>query len=203
MDPGLAAGRTRRPVAGGTLIVIAPGPGLTQADCDTARAFKVLAIGDAYRLIDADYHYHSDRAWWDAHLPIPGRATRYAPCESDDDREWAQGRGLIPYAAGPGSGLGLDRILYNHNSGGAGINLAFLLGARRIILLGFDMQNAGGRSHFFGDHPPGLRTTNAVVHIPYFDQLAADLKHQGVEVINCSRETALYQFKRATLEQVI
>jgi len=78
-----------------------------------------------------------------------------------------------------------------------------IAGARRIILLGFDMQWTGGKSHFFGDHAEGLRNKDPTAHIPHFTQLAADLEREGVEVINCTRETALYQFKRATLEQVI
>lgn len=189
----------------GAIVVIAPGPSLTQSDCDKAKGSgaKILTIGDAYRLIDGDYHYHCDRKWWDTHLPIAGKAKRYTQVESPDDIKWAEKRGIIPIPGSSEPGLGLERIHHNHNSGAQGINLAYLLGGRTIILIGFDMQNTGGKAHFFGDHPAGLRTTNAADHIPYFDQLASDLQEQGVEVINCSRETALYQFRRATLEQVI
>jgi hypothetical protein len=74
-----------------------------------------------------------------------------------------------------------------------------LLGASRVILLGFDMQNTGGKSHFFGDHPAHLATANYAVYVERFTNLAADLNYDGVEVINCSRESALYQFKRAEL----
>lgn len=196
-------GRARRDMER-RVFVVAPGPSLTKTDCNLVSGLDVLAVGDAYKLIDGKYLYHCDRKWWDTHLPIDGKAKKYTQVESPDDIQWAEARGIIPIAGSSARGLGLDKIHHNHNSGAQAINLAYLLGYRRqIILLGFDMQNTGGRAHFFGDHPAGLRTTDASKHIPYFDQLAADLEREGVEVINCSRQTALYQFRRATLEQTL
>lgn len=192
------AGRTE------TIVVIASGPSLTQADCDLAKQhFITLAVSDAYKLIDANYQYACDQKWWSAHLPINGKAKKYTQVESPSDIEWAESRGIIPVAGISKAGLGLDKIHHNHNSGAQAINLAYLLGARRIILLGFDMQWTDNKSHFFGDHPAVLRNVNPTIHIPHFTQLAAELEREGVEVINCTRETALHQFRRATLEQVI
>lgn len=71
------------------------------------------------------------------------------------------------------------------------------------MLLGFDMQRTGGKSHWFGDHPAGMNVPS-----PYdvwrgkFTALAADLALEGVEVLNCSRETALETFRRMDLAAV-
>jgi hypothetical protein len=104
-------------------------------------------------------------------------------------------------------GLCLDplAIHYGGNSGYQAINLAFNWGARRIILLGFDMGKAvDGRSHYFGDHPAGLRRGgNFRNWIADFEQLAADLKAEGVEVVNCSRSTALRCFPRMDLQSAL
>ena len=89
------------------------------------------------------------------------------------------------------------------NSGYQAINLAFHFGAARIVLLGFDMQRTGGQMHWFGNHPGKLHVPS-----PYkdwvlrFNQLAADLRDAGVEVLNCSRETALECFERVPLESI-
>lgn len=89
------------------------------------------------------------------------------------------------------------------NSGYQAINLAYHFGAARLVLLGFDMQRTGGKSHWFGDHPAGMNVPS-----PYdvwrgkFTALAADLALEGVEVLNCSRETALETFRRMDLAAV-
>lgn len=117
-------------------------------------------------------------------------------------KDYAEKNGILAIEGRDGQGLGRDKIHFNENSGAQAINLAYLWNAIRLILLGFDMQNTGGKAHFFGEHPPHLAQANYAVYVERFTRLAADLRHEGVEVINCSRETALYQFKRATLGEV-
>lgn len=89
------------------------------------------------------------------------------------------------------------------NSGYQAINLAFHAGVRRIVLLGYDMQRTGGRSHWFGDHPGRLNVASPYERwVRDFASIAADLEAEGVEVINASRETALECFRRAPIETV-
>lgn len=108
-----------------------------------------------------------------------------------------------------GAGLSADptRIRTNGNSGAQAINLALHLGARRAILVGFDMQRGtGGALHWHADHEGGL-------HNP-FDQtlagwrenmksVAADAGRLGLEIVNASRETALLCFPRRRLEECL
>lgn len=88
-----------------------------------------------------------------------------------------------------------------HNSGAGAIALAASLGAERIVLLGYDAQKTGGRAHWHGDHPEGMGNAGSVGKWPgQFDALAKTLR--GVEIINCSRETALTCWPRQPLESV-
>jgi hypothetical protein len=88
------------------------------------------------------------------------------------------------------------------NSGAGAIALGAHLGARRIVLLGYDCQKTGGRAHWHADHPGGLGNAGTVGHWPaLFRTLAREL--QGVDVINCSRATALDAFPRRALEEVL
>ena len=88
------------------------------------------------------------------------------------------------------------------NSGAACIRLAAMAGARRIVLLGYDCQKTGGKSHWHGDHPwPLGNAGRADRWRERFGRLAVDLTN--VEVINCSRHTALTCWPRAKLEDVI
>jgi len=84
------------------------------------------------------------------------------------------------------------------------INLAYLFGSKKMILVGFDMQRTRERSHCHGDHPNSLnRFSDFRNWIQRFDALARDLKKEGVEVINATRQTALNCFKRLPLEAVL
>ena len=105
------------------------------------------------------------------------------------------------------AGLGKVKLHFGSNSGYQAINLAYLLGATKIVLIGYDMQRDGDQVHFFGNHPyhkQGGGPTNALMRdwCLKFEQLAYDLHREGVEVINATRKTALTAFDRLPLEEV-
>lgn len=75
-----------------------------------------------------------------------------------------------------------------------------LWGAKRLVLVGFDMGPVKGRNHFFGDHPKPLRTDSPYASFRRnFDQIAADLKALGVSVFNASTVSHLTHFQKGTL----
>lgn len=93
-------------------------------------------------------------------------------------------------------------VHHYHNSGAGVIALAAYLGVKQVIMLGYDMQHTGGKTHWHGDHPKGLANAGKV------NSWAArfrELKnaHPQLNVVNCSRVTALTCFERAELEQVL
>lgn len=94
-----------------------------------------------------------------------------------------------------GLSLNANRIHAGGNSGYQAIGLAFIWGAARIVLLGFDMQKTGGKNHHFGDHAGGLPNLGDLpTWIRRLHVLAIDLRRRGVELINASRETAIPPF---------
>lgn len=104
------------------------------------------------------------------------------------------------------AGLGRDRIHWGGNSGFQAINLAWLWGVRRFVLLGFDMQTGpGGQRHWFGDHPPGQGFNNPDkfnAWIRAMEILARDLSDQAVEIYNASRQSALTCFPRIAIDRI-
>ena len=104
-----------------------------------------------------------------------------------------------------GEGLGKDKVHYGANSGYQAINLAYLFGAKKIILLGFDMKRGENKkAHWHADHP-GILNKDVPVKtwIKNFIRLAEDLKVEGVEVINATRDTALECFNKLNLEDAL
>ena len=157
--------------------------------------------------------YACDHRWWDAYgqdcikTTNAERWIQNNEAQRDNDKEHyraAKKWGCNIVYGRFCSGLGKEFIHYGENSGYQAINLAYLWGAAKIILLGFDMQATGGKVHFFGDHKQGLCNGPAFENIaPKFTPLAKDLKKEGVEVINCTRKTALTCFKRQDLKTVL
>lgn len=100
-----------------------------------------------------------------------------------------------------GKGFGISehkqRVCWNKSSGAAAISLAYLFGCRRIILLGFDMQNTGTRSHFHNLYD-GAQIKQEVFdkHLKCWDQIAADAQRLGVEILNASEHSVITHFKK-------
>lgn len=106
----------------------------------------------------------------------------------------------------PGLCLAPPIICRGANSGFQALNLAVHLGARRIVLLGYDMQRTGGLSHWHGDHGRGLNNPsehNFARWRRQFEEAAPTLAAAGIEVVNCSRATALTCFPRMDLHAAL
>lgn len=95
-----------------------------------------------------------------------------------------------------------DGLATGRNSGYQAINLAILTGATRILLLGYDMQGECRQMHWFGDHPQKTSPGTVAGFVRGYNALAKQLP-PGVEIINCSADTALTCFPRAAIESVL
>jgi hypothetical protein len=90
------------------------------------------------------------------------------------------------------------------NSGYQAINLAYHLGAARVVLVGYDMRpDAKGRHHWFGSHPYPTLDPPYPALLEYFGTIAGPLAARGVEVLNATPDSALSCFRRATLEEAL
>lgn len=105
----------------------------------------------------------------------------------------------------PGLCIRPGRIHTGLNSGYQAINLAYMFGAARIVLLGYDMQRGPkGESHHHGDHEGGLPNLGTMHEwARRMIQLAIDLRVQRVDVINASRRTALKCFECMPIDKAL
>lgn len=161
----------------------------------------MLVVNDAYRLAPrANWLYACDDRWWRFHheaVTAVFQGERWTQDEAAAKRyglNWIQGK------SEPGLSRDPNVIHHGANSGYQAINLAYHFGAKRIILLGYDMHG----SHFFGEHPAELPVKSSFsVFLANFPQLAADLKAEGVEVVNCTPGSVLHSFHEAPLREVL
>ncbi len=126
------------------------------------------------------------------------------------DRKWWEQYGKEAAATFTGEriapqtypGARREKFSSTRNSGAGAIALAAHWGVRKIVLIGYDCQKTGGQAHWHADHPKGMGNAGSVDKWPaQFRDVAKNIS--GVEVINCSRDTALTVFPRATLEEAL
>jgi hypothetical protein len=189
---------------GDTFVCIGSGPSLTQADVDYCRdRARVIAIKDAIQLAPwADVLYAAgfdNSYWWQRVGPtLDFAGLRYTV--DPESRAWASvlrmGSDDLPLAKSP------DSLALGKHSGYQAINLAVHLGAKRIVLLGYDMRPATGKDHFFGAHPHG-RSPNFELFLKWFPAIVEPLEMLDIQVVNASRDTALTIFPTLPIEAAL
>lgn len=182
---------------GETVVCIASGPSLTQADCDQVRASGRRAIACCRsweRAPWADALYAMDHQWWKKYLGAVEDGFR--------GKRFTNKLMLHRYRVRALQGSGF-RVC--NNSGAGAIELARFLGASRILLLGYDQQHTDGKHHWHPDYPAPLgnaRIGSIAKWTASFASLRKRLDADGVEYWNCTRETAL-DWPRMTLEDAL
>ena len=121
--------------------------------------------------------------------------------QREPEREWNEKHGINTMAGVMKNTLGKERLHYGSNSGFQAINLAYLLGAKRIFLLGYNMCIPKGESvHFFGGHPKGWGQGSYRSFVTHFTPLARDLEKHNIPCINLTDRSKLHQFIKEPLE---
>ncbi len=127
-----------------------------------------------------------------------GRPGRFR--HNDKSKEQAAyGLNLVFGEDKPGFSTSPECIHYGSNSGFQAVNLALLLGARDIVLCGFDMSG----HHFFGAHKPPLRNTQSYVNFIRAFTAAAKQLPPGIRILNASPTSALTCFPRMTIDDAL
>lgn len=204
--------------SGETAIIIASGPSLKKQDVELCRGRgKVIAIKKCVELAPwADVVYGCDGPWWRSMVGLPkfaGLKLAYEPTVCGP--EWGIQRVEIPDDP-KFKREKINQMLFEKtgvvgsgkNSGFQALNLAAQFGAKRVILLGFDMQAASSEAcHWYGRNNwmQAGNPDNFSYHNwrRLLTAAAPDLAARGIDVINASRETALTCFRRLPIEQAL
>lgn len=160
--------------------VLATGPSMSQDVADRVRYIaRVVAVSDAYRLAPwAEAMVSADENWWRHHpaaLQFRGRKLCTMKC------------------------AGTERLPRSHefppgtSSGLLGMRVAQMLGATKILLLGFDMHG----SHFFGPHGGTMKNTSAERFEVFKAQFAT---WSGCPVVNCTPGSGLTCYPMGDLD---
>lgn len=191
---------------GDTVLILASGPSLREfirAGSLPSDVRTIAVNSSIFAAPAADVCFALDFMWWKQHHQQARRESR-AACWTTD-RSAAERFGLSFARGANEAGLGATRVHSNGNSGFGAINFAVLAGAARVLLLGFDMKpGPKGERHWHPDHPrPCVQAQCFDDWLYKAEPIARDAKKLGVEILNCTPDSALRAFPAAYLEDVL
>ena len=200
------------------VFILGGGPSLNDVNFDLIKGKHVIGVNNAYgdrisdnngKLIEykcrdwVDICFFGDGRWFDWHevwlRKFKGQIFSCATRARHLER--------IIYVQ-RGKSLGIEAktnaIAWNRSSGAAAISLAYHFGAKRIILLGFDMRMIDGKGNWHTDHKTSRKDASVYRRFKeVFKHIKEDADKLGVEVLNATPDSAIIDFKFVKLEDVI
>jgi hypothetical protein len=184
---------------GRTAFVLGGGPSLRGVTLPAAIAPDTIAVNSSFRLCPAArVLFFHDYAWMAANLAAveawPGLVVTVSRLAAQAlpervkriDALWGR-----PLGAPPPVRLG-------RSSGQTAVALAAAMGARRIVLLGFDMRVAAGRSHWHDEY--ATEAPEFDIFRRAFDGWRAAAETAGIAIVNATPDSALFEFDATTLQ---
>jgi hypothetical protein len=209
-----------RILLGRTACLIGTGPSLTKEQIETAqrKGFALCGVNNTWKLAPLAVLYACNYQWW-KHYWCDELAL-YPAQKWTTNRDAAREFWLnyIAETNRPGLSTSPDIVHHGHGSGYTLLNLAYLMGAERIVLLGYDLKYApdydgkarqigSSQRHYFGEYPAALQHWPSVYvrdgrHIELLGLYRSVAAQGAVEIINCSPDSALDCFPVAIIDAV-
>lgn len=147
------------------------------------------------------------RKYHDELIHFPGIIVTGEKAFESDRIRWIR---VVPFNRKKGVGISNDpgTVCWNANSGAAAISLAANAGARRIVLIGFDMKlGKDGAQWWHTFYTGGKRLARQKQpfprHLRGFAQIAKDARRRKIEIVNASPDSAITQFKKVNLRDIL
>jgi len=184
-------------LAGMTVVVLGNGPSLADADPQAVRGRRLVAVNSACRWAQPvatpeDLLYFTDNSWNENHPALadawPGivvTANRYAAARLAPRAKRLDVTALAAAMGGSQDGL-------QASSGHTAVTLALAMGARRVVLLGFDARSVAGRTHWHRDYAEDRG--DALYRerfVPAWHAVAAVAERLGAELLNATPGSAI------------
>jgi hypothetical protein len=193
-----------------TIACIGTAPSLTLEQIDIARrkGFRLFGCNNVYQIVpDLELLYGCNAPWWDEYWnqgAAEHRAEKWTTNRSAAER---YGLNWIEEREGDGLCTVPNIIHHGHGGGFSLLSMAHKKGARRVVLLGYQLRYArdydgpakriGSQPrHYFGEYPTQLQHWPSVhirdgEHVELV-RLYKTVADQGlVELVNCTPDSAL------------
>jgi len=197
-----------------TIYIVGGGPSLYGYDWNLLKEKNIIGINRAFEVVPwADFIYFTDYKFF-IEYQHKGLLDVDSILATVDDR--IRHTNVMNFINSGVNGIDTskDCLRVGKNSGHAAINLAVHLGAKRIVLLGFDMcteqcsvtrirdkksMMVSGRSHWHEGYKTGPNLGTYPTMLRHFPSLVDPLKELGIEVLNASPRSKLEIFPKISL----
>lgn len=203
--------------------IVAGGPSLAAMDLSGLRGQPMIVVNQSFKLFPgATVHFSADQTWVQKHGPEfssqwRGQYSAFCRYEFKGDRRhgplhkvvYRQLRSAVGVKGRVYHDRGFEtrmNCLRGNNSGGFAINLSYHLGARLVVLLGFDMQMKGHQMHWYEESPRsvmGNQSTFSNIFLPVMNSAAEPAKEAGMRIFNATPCSALTCYPPALLEDFL
>lgn len=198
---------------GSTVFIIGGGPSLLQHDLSIIHNQRAIGVNHAFSLGPwIDICWFGDKQWLHTNIKKLNQfGGLIATCSTEIE---SRQRKNIKYV-GRSKQYGIEfkkrtHVAWNSNSGASAISLAYWLGARRVILLGFDMRipaDPAENTHWHNEYEKKFERTGKLFN-PYprflkgWDFIVKDAAHIGLEIITCCADSALTMIPFKPFEEI-
>ncbi len=188
-----------------TVVIIGGGPSLRGFDLTPIKGrARVITLNNAWELVDFnDLTFFADVRWWKWHgdkfaADYPARLVTVSKAELGTERIFRVRRSYDEPMT-----MARDNGISGPDSGSLAMNLAYHLGASRIILLGIDMGFDGSVGHWHEEHPIASQASYYTdKFLPFYRPLIEKMAEANVEVVRCT-PSALDFIPQLTLEEAL
>ena len=176
----------------------------------------VIGINSAYLIGDwIDMIFFGDKGWW---LSNRERLAKFLGLKVSCHPKIGEGQFateqikfiLKDRSHTKGLSPNSNMVSWNLNSGAAALSVAANTGAKRIILLGFDMRlGANNKQHWHALYGSAKRTNINPRKLPFnrhlrgFPAIAEDAKQRDIEILNACPESKIDCFRKVTVKEVL
>jgi len=187
---------------GSTVFIIGGGPSLLQQDLTPIHTQRVIGVNHAFSLGPwVDICWYGDKEWGYTNAK---KLREYGGIIATCSAATEQNRFPNIKYVNRSKQYGIEyvkrtHVAWNSNSGASAISLAYWLGAKRVILLGFDMKNPADvkdNTHWHNEYEkrfqkPGKLTDPYPRFMKGWPYIVKDAARIGLEIINCTPDSAL------------
>ena len=197
-----------RAFEGQTVVIVGGGPSHADIDLDALKGVRFIAINSACRKVRPvataeDILYFSDNSWSER---FPGLLTDWPGPVVTSNRNTKARLGDAVRRLDLEPLVHTFQVMIDHvsaSSGHAAACLAAVMGAKRIVLIGFEGKFVNGQSHGHSDYRMQDAGPLAERFVPGWFALAPAFDRLGVEVINATPDSAVTCFPVADLYEAI
>lgn len=198
----------KREFDGQTVVIVGGGPSHAAVDLDLLRGRRLIAVNSSCRRVCSiaaaeDLLYFSDNSWAERFLDLIGDwPGRVATCNRRA-QAWLGPVVRRIDILGLTERIGVIPDHVQASSGHIAACLAAVMGARRIVLIGFEAQIVDGCSHGHADYTQQDILAYAERFQPGWQGLAPAFRRIGVEVLNATPGSAITCFPVVDLREAL